>query len=116
MKHLLVFTALLVVAPTIVLADSSYIFQVFFRINMFISLVFPIIIALALLVFLWGIAKFILQSGDEKAVENGKQLMIWGLVCLFCVVSVWGIVKIAQGMFDVEDVSSPTTPVVEYNP
>jgi hypothetical protein len=48
---------------------------------------------LALLAFLWGLARFIfLVGGDEKQVDNGKNLMKWGLVALFVMVSVWGII------------------------
>lgn len=51
----------------------------------------------ALLAFFWGLAKFIFRSaGDEKAVEEGKRLMIWGVIALFVMVSVWGIVRFVQ--------------------
>ncbi|MDO8565104.1 MAG: hypothetical protein Q7R67_00555 [bacterium] len=59
-----------------------------------ISLTLPVIAGLALLVFFWGLAKFIMNvSGDEKAVAEGKNLMIWGLVAIFVMVSVWGILR-----------------------
>ena len=52
---------------------------------------------LALLVFLWGLAKFIFHvGGDEKAVEEGKRVMKWGLLALFVGFSVWGIVIFFQ--------------------
>jgi len=48
----------------------------------------PVIAGLALLVFIWGLVKFIFHvSGDEKAVEEGKNLMKWGLIALFVLVS-----------------------------
>ncbi len=59
----------------------------------------PIIIGLTLLVFLWGLARFILAAGDEKKLEAGKSLMIWGVIGLFVMVSVWGIVNILYGSF-----------------
>ncbi len=53
-----------------------------------------VVIALALLGFFWGLAKFIFRvGGDEKAVDDGKRIMKWGLVALFVMVSVWGIVR-----------------------
>lgn len=57
---------------------------------------FPIVGLLALLYFFWGIALFIFQSGDEKKVEEGKSKMKWGIVSLFVMVSVWGLVSILQ--------------------
>ena len=48
----------------------------------------PVIAGLALLVFIWGLVKFIFRvSGDEKAVEEGKNLMKWGLIALFVLIS-----------------------------
>ena len=51
-------------------------------------------IALAVLVFLWGVFEFIMGSGDEKARETGKQHIVWGLVGLFIMVSAMGIVNL----------------------
>src|SRR3989344_308746 len=57
----------------------------------------PVITGLALMVFFWGLAKFIFRvGGDEKAVEGGKRLMIWGLLALFVMISVWGIIRFMQ--------------------
>ena len=48
----------------------------------------PVIAGLALLVFIWGLVKFIFRvSGDEKAVEEGKNLMKWGLIAFFVLIS-----------------------------
>ena len=64
------------------------------------GLINPLIVILvgaALLVFFWGLAKFIFRvGGDEKAVEGGKRLMIWGLLALFVMISVWGIIRFMQ--------------------
>ncbi len=59
-----------------------------------------VLVAIGLLVFFWGLAKFIFRvGGDEKAVEAGKKLMIWGLIALFVMVSVWGIVAFLEDAF-----------------
>jgi hypothetical protein len=57
-----------------------------------INLLLPIVVALALLAFFWGLAQFIFAAGDEEAKKKGKQTMIWGVVALFIMVSVWGLV------------------------
>ncbi|OHA96913.1 MAG: hypothetical protein A3J09_00400 [Candidatus Zambryskibacteria bacterium RIFCSPLOWO2_02_FULL_51_21] len=70
-------------------------------VQMFLDLVLllvPLVASLALLAFFWGLAKFIYNvSGDEKAVGEGKNLMKWGLIALFVMVSVWGILRFAYG-------------------
>lgn len=63
-------------------------------------MVIPVVFSLALLVFIWGLVKFISRTGgDEKAVTEGKKLMIWGLVALFIMVSIWGILRFFYGAF-----------------
>ena len=65
----------------------------------FIAYLIPLLIALGLLVFLWGMAKFILHAEDEGKREEGRQLMMWGVIGLFVMVSFWGLTKILIGTF-----------------
>lgn len=67
----------------------------------------PIVVALALLYFFWGLARFILNSGDEDAQTKGKNIMLWGIIAFFVMVSVWGIVKFVQRAFGVDGNNNP---------
>lgn len=58
-----------------------------------INVTLPVVLALALLVFFKGLAAFIAKSGDAKSHAEGKSLMIWGLIALFVMVSVFGILQ-----------------------
>ncbi len=70
-----------------------------------------IIAAVALLAFFFGLAKFIFKvGGDEKAVDAGKTLMIWGLIALFVMVSVWGIIGFFQRELGLPGTSSGLLP------
>ncbi len=66
-----------------------------------------VILALALLFFLWGVARFILKADNEAEREKGKKVMIWGLIALFVMVSVWGIVALFQETLGVEGDEPP---------
>ena len=71
----------------------------------------PLLIGLALVYFIWGIVEFIGKSGDETARTEGKQKMIWGIIALFVIVAVWGLVGvIAQSFLDGDYGSSPGAP------
>lgn len=60
----------------------------------------PVLFAIAFIVFLWGaFSAFILGAQDEKVKENGRNLMIWGLIGFFIMISVWGLVNILTGTF-----------------
>ena len=63
-----------------------------------LALALPVIFGLSVLVFVWGIVKFIFRvGGDEKAISDGKKLMVWGLIALFIVVSLMSILNFASG-------------------
>ncbi len=49
---------------------------------------------IALVVFFWGIFKFIARNDDESEREQGKRSMVWGLVGMFIMFSVFGIVNL----------------------
>lgn len=71
-------------------------------INLFLDLIntlVPVIFGLSVLVFFRGLALFIWSAGDSASHEKGKGIMIWGLVGLFVMVSLWGILKFAYGDF-----------------
>jgi hypothetical protein len=65
-----------------------------------ISVAIGIVVAIALLVFFWGLTKFIFKAGDEKAQAEGRNTMVWGLIALFVMVSTWGIVEFFQASFN----------------
>jgi len=64
-----------------------------------INLLIPIIFALALVAFFWGISVFLFNADSSDKRVEGKEIMIWGVIALFVMVSVWGLVKIIQNTF-----------------
>jgi hypothetical protein len=65
-----------------------------------INIVVPVLMAMALLLFFVGVARFIYESGDAHGHGEGKSMIIWGLVALFVLVSVWGIINVfKQALF-----------------
>ena len=57
-----------------------------------VNFLIPVMLALAVLVFFWGLVKYIASASDEAAKESGKTLMIWGMIALFVMVAFWGII------------------------
>lgn len=70
-----------------------------------VDILIPILIAVALVVFFWGLIQYIRKSGEGHG--EGIKIMTAGLVSLFIMVSVWGIINLAQNALGV-----PTTGVV----
>ncbi|MBN2094021.1 MAG: hypothetical protein JW740_01470 [Candidatus Zambryskibacteria bacterium] len=61
--------------------------------------VIPFLAAVAFLVFVWGIAKFIRAAGSEKEIKDSKNLIIWGVIGIFIMVSIWGIIAFLSSEF-----------------
>lgn len=59
-----------------------------------INVVIPVLITIALVFFLWGILRYVYKVGNAHSKESDRQIFLWGLLALFCMVSVWGIVSV----------------------
>jgi hypothetical protein len=70
-----------------------------FSIYGFVNFAIATLVALALLYFFWGIAMFILHADNEEARNTGRMRMIWGIVGLFVIVSIWGILAVVNDTF-----------------
>ncbi len=81
--------------------------------NMFIGCIInplvPVLMAVAVLAFLWGVFTFIRAEGDNK--KKAKDFIIYGIIGLFVMVSVWGLVNILQYTFRLNDTQIQIRPV-----
>ncbi len=85
--------------PTASTPDTGAVTGFIASIGNILNTLLPIFITLAVLVFFWGLVKFIFQAGDDR--EKGRNIMIWGLIGLFVIVSVWGIVSFLGNLFGI---------------
>lgn len=69
-------------------------------IEFFNGSVIPLLFAVMLLVFLWGIFQyFFIKREDPAARKEGAQFMMWGVIGIAVVVSMWGLVSLLLGSF-----------------
>lgn len=85
--------------PFIAGADTD-VFQVINTLNQVLKAVIPFLIGIAVIIFLIGVIKYITAGDDPEKVTAGRNMMIYGIIGLFVMVSVWGLVFILQGTFD----------------
>lgn len=64
-------------------------------IKVFNTVVVPVIFALAFAVFVWGVVNyFFIHSGDDKKRPEGREFILWGIIGLAALFSVWGFVNL----------------------
>ena len=55
------------------------------------------IFALTFIAFMWGVIKgWVIQGGNEEGVENGKKMVLAGIIGFVVMVSIWGILHMLQ--------------------
>lgn len=64
-------------------------------VNIFNTVIIPVIFALAFAVFIWGLLKyFFFGGGNEDKRAEGRQFALWGILALVVLFGVWGLVNI----------------------
>lgn len=61
-----------------------------------------LLFAIAILLFFWGLAQFILNVGSEDGRTTGKRHMLWSVIGLFIMFGVYGILVILTNTFGVD--------------
>src|SRR3989344_1356391 len=62
----------------------------------------PMLVAIAVIVLLVAIINYIRAGEDEEKREKAKSLMIYGIIGLFVMISLWGLVAILSGTFNLD--------------
>ena len=51
------------------------------------------VFVLALVVFAWGVVKYLTAAGDAAKLKLARPFLWWGIIGLFVLASVWGLIK-----------------------
>ena len=72
--------------------------------------IIPVFVAAAVVFFLWSVLKYV-NSGDNVEVRiQARGLMVYGVVAIFVLVSVWGFVGLLDGVFNLDNSNLPVDP------
>lgn len=62
----------------------------------------PLLFAIAVVGFIWGVIQMVLNPEDAEKRKQGKMYMVWGIVGLFVMLSIWGLVQILANTFGIQ--------------
>ena len=83
------------------------------KIGDILNLVVPVLLVLGVIYFVWGVIAYVIAS-DEEAKTTGRNRMLFGIIGLFVIVSVWGLVRLLGNTFGLnsgsETITYPTVP------
>ena len=69
--------------------------------NAIVNPLIGLLIAMAVVWFIWGLVQFIWGAQSEEGRETGKRNMIWGIFGLFVMIAVFGILSLLLNTFGV---------------
>lgn len=101
LKKLLVVFAIFSFIPKIALAVTLK--NTLGTISGIINALIPIVLALAVLTFFWGLVTYLMDVNNPEKKKSGIKVMIMGVIVIFVMVSLWGIVRILQQTFKVDN-------------
>ena len=67
-----------------------------------LSTIVTILFVLAIAVFAWGIVKMILAAGDPEKVKEARGIIIWGVIAIAVLASLFGLVTYLRTVFGVD--------------
>ena len=82
--------------PTVVFAAARTFNELACEVVNIIDTATLTLIVFGLVVYFWGVVTSIPHLGDEKGAEKRKSVFFWGIIVLFIMFSIWGIVQILQ--------------------
>jgi uncharacterized membrane protein len=84
--------------------------------TLIINPVIYFLFALAIVFFLWGVFECIKNQANGEKKNNCKEHMLWGLVGIFIMLSVWAIMSILVNTLGVSGQINPQQGTVNLGP
>jgi hypothetical protein len=82
-----------------------------YAIGLINGVIVPTIIALAFLMFVYGVFKYFIQGGgNPEKVQEGQKFVMWSMIGFFVIFSIWGLVNLLVNTFGFGGASMPKIP------
>lgn len=99
---------LLVALPSVVFAATPVTIPVFLgRVRGILDALIPFIIGLAVFVIIWGIFNYVVHAAEEEKRAEARSYIVWGIIGVFFMISLWGFVTILINTFGVGSTIDP---------
>lgn len=96
-----IFLLYLYSVPFLALAQDP-VSQILINLTNAVRLLVALTFLLALFFFAWGIVKLIMSAGDPDKVKTAKGYLLWGVIGLAVLASVFGLITFLQDYFGIQ--------------
>jgi len=86
-------------APIVVLAKFGSIIDIESLVIGLVNSIVVVLVTFIFVVFLWGMVKAVWLSVGEESQKEAHMLIRYSLISLTVVISLWGIIQLAQNTF-----------------
>lgn len=99
-----------VLLPSLAFAQAQQggLFDIIYIIRDLFSEVVPVLVALAVVYFVYGVVMYMIADSEEGKTK-GRDTIIFGIIGLAVIVSVWGLVQIILNTFQLDNPNSQST-------
>ncbi len=102
------------ITPLIAAAQVSPITTLLSNIRQWVNTLIPILMAIAVVVFLWGIVKYITAGGDAEKEKAARGYIIYGLIGITVMVAIWGFVAFILSTLGINPNASINAPAMPF--
>ncbi len=85
------------------------------KIGQLLNAIVPVLIALGVVYFVWGVITYVISS-EEEAKKSGRMRIIYGIIGLAVIIALWGLVGILVNTFGLQNANTGTInlPTINY--
>lgn len=72
----------------------------------------PFAIGIGVLIFIFGLIKYVTAGADEDGRKGARDTIIWGIVVIFVMTAVWGLVNVIDNTLNLDNTAPRELPEV----
>ena len=96
-----------IIVPMVAFAQAN---DLLGNVSRVLRLIIPVLMVLATVIFVFGVVMYVIAGGDEDKLSTAKGYIIAGIIGLFVMVAVWGIVQALAGTLGLTNATIPSGP------
>ena len=105
---------LAVAAPSLALAQPGNLGTLNRTLLDFLNGAIKVLVALTVLVFIFGVIRYIAAGGDPEATKKARGFILWSVIGFALILGIWGVARFfLVGIFGSESTQIPDVPTIQ---